>query len=88
MESNMRTLQPKLPRYAAEGAFCRLYLRIDPETGKRYLRAGLFAPDALSSSGKPLFRIDGRAISRIKKVIARHRKAKRKSSNLRVNHES
>ena len=77
------TFKAELPRYAQETAFYRVYLGIDPQTGRDYLAAKLFAPDALTGTGKALFRIDGRAISKIKKAIARYRKAKKKVSNVR-----
>jgi hypothetical protein len=77
METQTKPIKPDLPRFAQETAFYQAHLKIDPQTGRKFLRLGLFSPDALTGSGKPLFRIDSRNISKIKTAIRRHRKKQR-----------
>ena len=74
METEIKPIQPDLPRFARETAFYQAHLRIDPQTGRKFLRLGLFRPDALTGSGHPLFRIDSRSISKIKTAIRRYQR--------------
>jgi len=74
---NGNQTQKTLSVYCGEHAFYRAHLKIDPQTGRNYLRLGLFSPDALTGTGKPLFRIDSRNISKIRTAIRHHRKKQR-----------
>jgi hypothetical protein len=49
---NGNQTQKALAVYCGEHAFYRAHLKIDPQTGRNYLRLGLFSPDALTGTGK------------------------------------
>jgi hypothetical protein len=61
------------PIYEFSVRFFSTYLQINPETGLRYLRLGVIEPDALTTTGKPLFGVDADSVARHQKAIKAYR---------------
>ena len=63
----------EVPVYEFSGNYFATYLKLNAETGLKYLRLRVLIPDAKTANGRPLFKVDSASIERHKAAIRAYR---------------